>query len=121
MQVTHDQEQFLTQIARHNIRYQTQHWALGVFPLQPDQIEPYTRDPDGFAADQLGVSREHLLAWGDFAESSKCMGTTRGNERCKAFAPNGYRVNSPTQFVVINPDCYCATHSPVRGRLFRPI
>ncbi|KZN20707.1 MULTISPECIES: hypothetical protein [Pseudomonas] len=113
MQVTTHQEQFLKQVASHNIRFQSFHWALGSFSLEPGQIEAFTNDPDSFVADQLGVTVEHLRAWGEFSESSQCIGTTSKNERCKSMALDAYRVSAPSQFVATNPDCFCATHGPV--------
>ncbi|WP_137887631.1 hypothetical protein [Pseudomonas sp. 2FE] len=112
MKLSADQVKFLQDVARHGVEFAAGHGALGTISLQPDQIESFTDDPDQFAANELGVSKERLHAWGEFSQGWQCLGTTKLGVRCKAMAPDGHRVGYPIDFVPSNQHCYCSKHKP---------
>lgn len=113
MVITAEQQAFLQSLINHGIGIEAGHWALGHVNLRPDQVEAFTQDEDQFAADQHGVTKEHLLAWGGFMRKKICLGTTKLGKPCRNLANNGDDVDSPELFVSSNVNCYCHTHRPI--------
>ena len=112
MKITPHQVRFLEQVASYGIYFASGHWALGNFELKPDQIEAFSNDPDQFAAEQLGVSKNLFDAWAKFQHGQQCLGLTKKKERCRERAGNGHKVFHPKFFSITNPDCYCGKHKP---------